>query len=123
MVVGTCPTPAVARRELTVVGAREGLAATRTQGCVGGGYSGRSYVHYGLGNFVFYNWGPETGKTGVLTLTINGRKVLKDRWTPARIDGGVPIPVTGEAGKQALAEYASLRQRTGLTARRDVHSA
>ncbi|MGI5485248.1 CapA family protein [Microtetraspora malaysiensis] len=84
---------------------------------LGGGYSGRSYVHYGLGNFVFYNWGPETGKTGVLTLTINGRKVLKDRWTPARISGGVPVPVTGEAGKQALAEYASLRQCTGLTAR------
>ncbi|WP_067170944.1 CapA family protein [Microtetraspora niveoalba] len=84
---------------------------------LGGGYSGRAYVHYGLGNFVFYNWGPETGKTGVLTLTINGRKVLKDRWTPARINGGVPVPLTGSAGKQALAEYASLRQCTGLSAR------
>ncbi|WP_061253891.1 CapA family protein [Microtetraspora glauca] len=84
---------------------------------LGGGYSGRSYVHYGLGNFVFYNWGPETGKTGVLTLTINGRKVLKDRWTPARINGGVPIPLIGSAGTQALSEYTSLRQCTGLSAK------
>lgn len=84
---------------------------------LGGGYLNGSYVNYGMGNFVFYNWGPETGKTGVLTLTINGRKVLKDRWTPARIQGGVPIPLTGAARRQAVAEWRSLRECTGLSAK------
>jgi poly-gamma-glutamate synthesis protein (capsule biosynthesis protein) len=83
---------------------------------LGGGYMGSSYVQYGLGNFAFYNWGPETGKTGVLTLTINGRKVLKDQWTPARINGGIPVPVTGPARQQAISGYRSLRACTGLAA-------
>nr|WP_308169554.1 CapA family protein [Acrocarpospora catenulata] len=84
---------------------------------LGSGYLGRGYVNYGMGNFVFYNWGPETGQTGVLTLTINGRRVLKDQWTPARINGGVPIPVTGAAGQQAVANWRALRGCTGLTAK------
>ncbi|MBB4913141.1 CapA family protein [Streptosporangium saharense] len=84
---------------------------------LGSGYLGKGYVNYGMGNFVFYNWGPETGRTGVLTLTINGRRVLKDRWTPATIQGGVPVPVTGTSGQQALASWKSLRGCTGLTPR------
>jgi poly-gamma-glutamate synthesis protein (capsule biosynthesis protein) len=84
---------------------------------LGGGYLKGRYVNYGLGNFVFYNWGPETGKTGVLTLTINGRKVLKDQWTPARIEGGVPVPLAGSARTQAVGQWKSLRSCTGLSAR------
>ncbi|MGC5009457.1 CapA family protein [Streptosporangium sp. DT93] len=84
---------------------------------LGGGYLKNSYVNYGLGNFVFYNWGPDTGRTGVLTLTINGRKVLKDQWTPAGIQGGVPIPITGLGRQQAVAGWKALRACTGLAAR------
>ncbi|GAA0374623.1 capsular polysaccharide biosynthesis protein [Acrocarpospora corrugata] len=84
---------------------------------LGAGYLGKSYVSYGLGNFVFYNWGPDTGQTGVLTLTINGRRVLKDQWTPARINGGIPVQVTGSAGRQATANWRALRGCTGLTAK------
>ncbi|GIH22471.1 capsular polysaccharide biosynthesis protein [Acrocarpospora phusangensis] len=84
---------------------------------LGAGYLGKGYVSYGLGNFVFYNWGPDTGQTGVLTLTINGRRVLKDQWTPARINGGIPIQVTGSAGKQAVTNWRALRGCTGLTAK------
>lgn len=84
---------------------------------LGSGYLQGRYVNYGLGNFVFYNWGPETGRTGVLTLTINGRKVLKDEWTPARINGGIPIPLTGAARQEALAHWKSLRRCAGLSAR------
>ncbi|MFF4413828.1 CapA family protein [Streptosporangium sp. NPDC001559] len=82
---------------------------------LGSGYLGRGYVNYGMGNFVFYNWGPETGRTGVLTLTINGRRVIKDRWTPATIQGGVPVPVTGTNGQRATANWKTLRGCTGLT--------
>ena len=56
----------------------------------------------------------ETGRTGVLTLTINGRKVLKDHWTPATIQGGMPVPMTGAAGPQAVADWKALRGCTGL---------
>ncbi|WP_283139791.1 CapA family protein [Rhizohabitans arisaemae] len=87
---------------------------------LGSGYLKGRYVNYGLGNFVFYNWGPETGKSGVLTLTINGRKVLKDQWTPARINGGVPIPLTGSAKQQALAGWNALRRCANLDARPDA---
>ncbi|MEU7862867.1 CapA family protein [Nonomuraea sp. NPDC049141] len=85
---------------------------------LGAGYIGNGYVSYGLGNFVFYNSSPgTTGKTGVLTLTIKGRKVLKDQWTPATIQGGVPIPMTGTAKTQAVADWKALRSCTGLAAR------
>ncbi|GAA3792123.1 CapA family protein [Sphaerisporangium flaviroseum] len=84
---------------------------------LGSGYLKGRYVNYGMGNFVFYNSGPETGSTGVLTLTINGRKVLKDQWTPARINGGIPVPVTGTARQQALASWKALRGCAGLRAK------
>ncbi|MFC4529798.1 CapA family protein [Sphaerisporangium dianthi] len=83
---------------------------------LGSGYLRGRYVNYGMGNFVFYNSGPQTGATGVLTLTIEGRKVLKDRWTPARINGGIPIPLTGAARTQALTGWQSLRGCAGLRA-------
>jgi poly-gamma-glutamate synthesis protein (capsule biosynthesis protein) len=83
---------------------------------LGGGYHDGAYVHYGLGNFAFYNSGPETGRTGVLTLTINGRKVLKDQWTPARISGGIPIVETGAAEQRGIANYRNLRGCAGLDA-------
>lgn len=112
-----CPTP-VQRdlaAKLTEAGA-DVVVGSHAHILLGGGYSGTAYVQYGLGNFAFYNWGPETGSTGVLTLKVNGRKVLKDQWTPARINGGVPIPVADPAKQQALAAYKSLRGCTGLSA-------
>nr|WP_240777284.1 CapA family protein [Nonomuraea basaltis] len=85
---------------------------------LGSGYLNNAYVSYGMGNFIFYNSNPATtGRTGVLTLTINGRKVLKDQWTPATIQGGVPVQMTGSARTQAVADWKALRSCTGLTAR------
>ncbi|MEU6719446.1 CapA family protein [Nonomuraea sp. NPDC046802] len=84
----------------------------------GSGYLDKAYVNYGLGNFIFYNSKPATtGRTGVLTLTIKGRKVLKDDWTPATIEGGVPVPMTGTAGTQAVEDWKALRSCAGLVAR------
>ncbi|WP_346100925.1 CapA family protein [Nonomuraea maheshkhaliensis] len=85
---------------------------------LGSGYLDDAYVSYGMGNFVFYNSNPATtGRTGVLTLTINGRKILKDTWTPATIQGGVPIPMTGSAKTEAVADWKELRGCAGLAAR------
>ncbi|MFG2072040.1 CapA family protein [Nonomuraea maritima] len=85
---------------------------------LGAGYLNKAYVSYGMGNFVFYNSSPATtGRTGVLTLTINGRKILKDTWTPATIQGGIPVPMTGSSRTRAIADWESLRSCTGLSAR------
>lgn len=85
---------------------------------LGSGYLDDAYVSYGMGNFVFYNSNAATtGRTGVLTLTINGRKILKDAWTPATIQGGVPVPMTGSVKTQAVADWKALRSCAGLAAR------
>ncbi|MEV4477146.1 CapA family protein [Nonomuraea sp. NPDC049504] len=87
---------------------------------LGSGYLDDAYVNYGMGNFVFYNSDPATtGRTGVLTLTVNGRRIIKDTWTPATIQGGVPVPMTGSARTRAVADWKALRSCTGLTARPD----
>ncbi|WP_203973121.1 CapA family protein [Planotetraspora silvatica] len=116
--LAACPT-SVQRSladELQAAGA-DVIVGSHAHVLLGGGYHDGAYVHYGLGNFAFYNSGPETGKTGVLTLTINGRKVLKDQWTPARISGGIPIPETGAAKQRGIANYRNLRGCAGLDAR------
>ncbi|GAA3729227.1 poly-gamma-glutamate synthesis protein (capsule biosynthesis protein) [Spinactinospora alkalitolerans] len=66
-----------------------------------GGYMGDAYVHYGLGNFAFYNFDGPTAETGVLELTMQGGEVLEDEWLPGRIQGGVPVMYEGEAAGQA----------------------
>ncbi|MBB6174132.1 poly-gamma-glutamate synthesis protein (capsule biosynthesis protein) [Nocardiopsis mwathae] len=74
-----------------------------------GGYLGDAYVHYGLGNFAFYNFSGPTAESGVLTLTLHDGAVLDDEWLPARIEGGVPIPYEGDSADRARAEWERLR--------------
>lgn len=83
---------------------------------LGGGYLGRAYVDYGLGNFVFYARGGAAAESGVLTLTVRGRAVTASTWAPARIRNGVPHPLTGSAATSARASWERLRDCTGLTA-------
>jgi poly-gamma-glutamate capsule biosynthesis protein CapA/YwtB (metallophosphatase superfamily) len=83
---------------------------------LGGGWSGHRYVDYGLGNFVFYASGgvtPET-RSGVLTLTVRGHDVTKAHWSPALIEDGLPVPLTGEDAEAGQQQWQSLRQCTGL---------
>ncbi|WP_067491021.1 CapA family protein [Actinomadura hibisca] len=83
-----------------------------------GGFLKGKYVHYGLGNFVFYNSGPRTGRTGVLTLTFDpkAKKVSTADWAPAMIEGGVPKPLEGVAAQQARTEWEGLRNCADVTA-------
>ncbi|MGQ0843904.1 MAG: CapA family protein [Sporichthyaceae bacterium] len=83
---------------------------------LGAGTTGGTYVSYGLGNFVWYspNSTPEaTG--GVLKLTWAKGAVTKERFVPTftRQDG-LPRPVTGRAGREAVADWKRLRGCTGL---------
>ncbi len=84
---------------------------------LGGGYLRDAYVHYGLGNFVFYSRGGVTAQSGVLLLTTRGRAITDSRWVPATISGGIPIPLTGTAATRAVASWQSLRRCTGLSAK------
>jgi hypothetical protein len=84
---------------------------------LGGGFLRGAYVHYGLGNFVFYSRGGVTAQTGVLLLTMRGRAVTKVRWAPAVISGGIPIPLQGAAADRAEAAWRALRGCTGLSAK------
>jgi Bacterial capsule synthesis protein PGA_cap len=84
---------------------------------LGGGYLRGAYIHYGLGNFVFYSRGGVTAQSGVLLLTMRGRAVSDSRWVPARISGGIPIPLEGAAATRAVASWQSLRRCTGLSAK------
>jgi Bacterial capsule synthesis protein PGA_cap len=84
---------------------------------LGGGYLRGAYIHYGLGNFVFYSRGGVTAQSGVLLLTTQGRAITRSRWIPATISGGIPIPLNGTAATQAVNSWRSLRRCTGLSAR------
>jgi poly-gamma-glutamate synthesis protein (capsule biosynthesis protein) len=90
-----CPEAAQrdAARQLAAAGA-DVIVGAHPHVTQGGGWLGSAYVAYSLGNFVWYNPSSEaTSSTGVLTLTLDGRRVRTARWTPLRIRAdGVPRP-------------------------------
>lgn len=75
---------------------------------------GTALVGYGLGNFVWYGTSELSTQTGVLLVTVNGRRIVSYRWAPARIVDGVPRPLTRSARRTELASWRSLRGCTGL---------
>lgn len=83
---------------------------------LGGGWMQDAYVHYGLGNFLWYSSGGEGSRTGVLTLTVQGRSVTEAQWTPARIAGGQTSPLTGAPAQAEMAAAEAARECTGLAA-------
>ena len=110
-----CPSPEqrVLARQLVAAGADivVGGHAHRVQGA---GRMGHALVGYGLGNFVWYGTSELSTRTGVLVVTVEGRRVLRYRWVPARIVEGVPRPLTGSDRSRELANWRSLRGCTGL---------
>jgi poly-gamma-glutamate synthesis protein (capsule biosynthesis protein) len=83
----------------------------------GVGWSGRVFVAYGMGNFVWYVGSGASVDTGVLLLTVRGRDVVRWEFAPAVVSGtGQPIPLAGAAAERAKAKFAGLRGCTGLAA-------
>ena len=80
----------------------------------GAGRLGDALVGYGLGNFLWNAQSEESATTGVLEVTVTGRRVDAFRWIPARIESGTPRPLAGDAAAAAVAQWASLRACTGL---------
>ena len=110
-----CPTPdqRTLARQLVAAGA-DVVVGGHAHRLLGAGRMGKALVGYGLGNFVWYGTSELSTQTGVLFVTVAGRKVLRYRWVPARIVGGVPRALTGEAHRSELASWRSLRRCTGL---------
>jgi poly-gamma-glutamate synthesis protein (capsule biosynthesis protein) len=80
----------------------------------GAGRMGRALVGYGLGNFVWYGTSELSTQTGVLLVTVDGRRVLKYRWEPARIVSGTPRPLRAAERRAEIANWRALRGCTGL---------
>lgn len=70
----------------------------------GGGWLGRTYVDYGLGNFVWWRRNNEVdARSGVLTLTVDQGRVTEAGWTPMRVSpDGIPRVPDDQAERDAL---------------------
>ncbi len=94
----------------------------------GSGWQGKSYIGYGLGNFVWYSSRPYDKETGVLTLTVDAqaarskpsaertKSVVTDaEWTPMIVgDEGLPIEQTGAEAERLLDEKDARNECSGL---------
>lgn len=109
-----CPTDAqrVLARKLAAAGA-DVVAGAHAHVQLGAGkldgYD--TFVAYGLGNFVWYNRSSErTITTGVLTISLRGRKVTSAHWAPATVQAtGIPAFATGEHRQEMRQDWADLR--------------
>jgi poly-gamma-glutamate capsule biosynthesis protein CapA/YwtB (metallophosphatase superfamily) len=110
-----CPTSdqrALAKR-LVAAGA-DVVVGGHAHRLLGTGRMGKALVSYGLGNFVWYSTSEVATETGVLFVTMTGRRVDSYRWVPARIVDGVPQPVPSTERSGELASWRSLRSCAGL---------
>jgi poly-gamma-glutamate synthesis protein (capsule biosynthesis protein) len=113
-----CPDPAQLSlaRQLAAAGASI-IVGAHAHMLQGSGWLGRTFVAYGLGNFLWWEHSYSTA-TGVLELTLHPHAPLTARFIPATVSGtGQPTPDHGTAARQAAARYASLRTCTELAPR------
>ncbi len=82
----------------------------------GSGMLDGSYVSYGLGNFVFGSAHGPGLDSGVLQLTVTGRRIDAAEWIPARISNGIPTTLEGESAASARSTWDGLRECTNLAA-------
>ena len=106
-----CPDPAQLSlaRELAAAGASI-IVGAHAHMLQGSGWLGRTFVAYGLGNFLWWERSYSTA-TGVLELTLHPHALFTARFVPAVVSGtGQPIADQGAAAQQA----AALRQPARL---------
>jgi len=110
-----CPTrdQRTLARQLVAAGA-DIVVGGHAHRLLGAGRMDSALVGYGLGNFVWYGTSELSTRTGVLFVTVTGRKVSEYHWVPARIVDGVPRALAGDARRSELASWRSLRRCTGL---------
>ena len=113
----TCPNPQQEplAQQLVRAGA-DVVVGSGTHVLLGGGYLGRAYVDYGLGNLAFYDYAPPETDSGSLILTAEGRHISAPVWRPATIVAGLPQPLSGAPAAAAVQSWNSARGCTGLSA-------
>jgi poly-gamma-glutamate synthesis protein (capsule biosynthesis protein) len=94
------------------------IIGTHAHNLVGDGWLGKTFVQYGLSNFLWWRNDAGSNDTGVLRVTLTGPKITKTEFLPAYIDRttGQPIPSTGAEADRIAKKYASLHGCTGLAA-------
>ena len=106
-----------AARALAEAGAQV-IVGTHAHVPQGDGFLGSAYVHYGLGNFLWYGPSKSTD-TGLLSVTVSdagGWKVTNRVFTPGVISGtGQARPVTGSALTSMQQRLAQANACTGLS--------
>jgi Bacterial capsule synthesis protein PGA_cap len=112
----SCPLPEqVSLAEDLAAAGADAVVGTHAHLLLGGGWKGRTYVAYGLGNFLWWRDNAYSNDTGVLTLTFHGRNATRAVFTPAEIDArGVPLPATGGDAARITAKWNKVRECSGL---------
>ena len=112
----SCPNPdqLSLARQLAAAGASI-IVGAHAHMLQGSGWLGRTFVAYGMGNFLWWEHSYSIA-TGVVELTLHPRAPLTARFIPATVSGtGQPIVDRGATARQAAAHYASLRACAELT--------
>ncbi|MFI2652206.1 CapA family protein [Micromonospora fulviviridis] len=114
-----CP-PAEARTfagEMAEAGATI-VVGTHAHLLLGDGWLGKTFVQYGLGNFLWWRDDAYSNDTGVLRVTLDGSVISKTELVPATISRrtGRPELAGGDDAARIRQEYAALRGCTGLAA-------
>jgi poly-gamma-glutamate synthesis protein (capsule biosynthesis protein) len=83
---------------------------------LGDGWMGKTYVAYGLSNFVWWRDDAFSNDTGVLRLTLRGGAVSHSELVPASISRttGQPLPASGAAADEIVKKFTDLHSCTGL---------
>ncbi|HEX6968715.1 MAG TPA: CapA family protein [Micromonosporaceae bacterium] len=91
------------------------VVGTHAHLLLGDGWLGRMYVHYGLGNFLWYGSSRSTD-SGVLRLTVRGREAVHVDFLPATVSGtGQPVLVGGRVKEAIQDRLERARRCAGLS--------
>jgi poly-gamma-glutamate synthesis protein (capsule biosynthesis protein) len=92
------------------------ITGTHAHLLLGDGWLGRTYVAYGLGNFLWWWNDAYSNDTGVLRVTLRDKKIARTELVPAYIsrETGQPLPVSGAEADRITKKFAGLRACTGL---------
>ncbi|MER7419423.1 CapA family protein [Micromonospora peucetia] len=94
------------------------VVGTHAHLLLGDGWIGRTFVQYGLGNFLWWRDDAYSNDTGVLRVTLRGAEIVETELVPALISRrtGQPQLADGQDATRIIREYADLRGCTGLAA-------
>jgi poly-gamma-glutamate synthesis protein (capsule biosynthesis protein) len=110
-----CPTEEMREFAGAVVEAGADIVVgTHAHVLLAGGWRDDTYIHWGLGNFVWYGDSHSTD-TGVLLLTVRGDRVTDAEFRPGVVSSsGQPVPVDGDARDRLEDRLADAADCAGL---------